>query len=133
MSDLARILEESLETVVERAGDPAPAVYAALFARWPDLEPLFQRDVNGDVRAEMFLKTIECLQDLAGPNLYAANFIACEIVNHDGVGVPREVFPLFFEVTGETLASLAGEGWTPAYAEGWRQLIGRARAAAARA
>lgn len=125
MPELADTIEESLAAVAEKAGDPAPAVYANLFRRWPELEPLFIRDTRGDVRGEMFTKTLECVLDLVGPNAYATNFIASEIVNHDGVGVPADVFPRFFEVTVQTFAELLGPDWTPAFAAAWREVLGR--------
>lgn len=127
------LIEESLEHLAERAGDPTKAVYARLFALCPETEALFVRDADGAVKGEMLAKMIECALDLAGPNAYAANFIACEIVNHDGVGVSREVFPRFFEVAAETFAELMGPDWTPAYAAAWRDLIGRIAAITASA
>jgi hemoglobin-like flavoprotein len=127
------LIEESLERLVERAGDPTAAVYARLFARYPQMEPLFVRDVKGAVLGEMLARTLDCALDLAGPNSYAANFIACEAVNHDGVGVPREIFVQFFEVAVEVFADLSGPDWTPAYARAWRALVERAGEIAAAA
>jgi len=128
MSTLSETLEQSLEVVADRAGDPTEAVYRRLFARWPEFEPLFARDTTGAVRGEMLTKTLEIVLDLAGPNAYAANFISCEIVNHDGVGVPREVFPRFFEVTADAFAELAGPDWTPAFQAAWEEILGRINA-----
>jgi hemoglobin-like flavoprotein len=119
------LIEESLERLADRAGDPTPAVYARLFERYPETQALFIRDANGAVKGEMLAKMFECALDLAGANAYAANFIACEIVNHEGVGVPRAVFPRFFDVAVETFAELLGPDWTPAYDAAWRALIGR--------
>lgn len=125
MPSLAATIEESLERVADRAGDPTPAVYARLFARYPEMQALFVRDRDGAVKGEMLNKLFEVALDLAGPNAYAANFIACEVLNHEGVGVPREVFPHFFEVAVETFRDLAGPDWTPAYDTAWRDLIAR--------
>lgn len=125
MSALSQTIEESLEVVAGRAGDPTPAVYARLFARYPEFQDLFRRDTTGAVRGEMLTKTLECVLDLVGPNAYAANFIACEVVNHDGVGVPREVFPRFFQITVETFAELAGADWTPAFDAAWAEALAR--------
>jgi hemoglobin-like flavoprotein len=130
MSELSATIEESLEKVAERAGDPTTAVYARLFARYPDMQALFIRDLDGAVKGEMLTKTLECALDLAGPNAYAANFIRSEVVNHEGVGVPPEVFTRFYEVTAETFADLLGEAWTPAYAAAWRTIVERVRALA---
>lgn len=125
MSDLDSVIMDSLERLAEKAGDPTPAVYDRLFARYPEMRDLFQRDQNGAVKGEMLNKLFECALDLAGPNAYAANFIACEIVNHEGVGVPREVFPRFFDVAVETFRDLMGEDWTPAFEAAWANLIDR--------
>jgi hemoglobin-like flavoprotein len=125
MTTAYAVIEESLERLAERAGDPTTAVYARLFALYPETEALFVRDVDGAVKGEMLAKVFEIALDLAGPNAYAANFIACEIVNHDGVGVPRETFPRFFDVAVDTFAELLGPDWTPAYDAAWRGLIAR--------
>jgi len=126
-------IEQSLERLAQRAGDPTAAVYGRLFARYPEMQPLFVRDADGAVKGEMLAKMFECALDLAGPNAYAANFIACEIVNHEGVGVPRDVFPRFFDVAVDTFAELLGPEWTPAYEAAWRALIGRIEAITAQA
>jgi hemoglobin-like flavoprotein len=133
MSDAHAAIEESLERLAERAGDPTPEVYARLFARYPETEALFVRDVDGAVKGEMLAKVFEIALDLSGANAYAANFIACEVVNHDGVGVPRETFPRFFDVAVETFAELLGPDWTPAYAAAWAGLVARVEAITAAA
>lgn len=130
MNELSDVMEQSLEALVERAGDPAPIVYARLFARYPEVEALFIRDLDGAVRGEMLTKAIECALDLAGPNAYAANFIRCEVVNHEGVGVPSDVFPRFYEVAVDTFAELLGVDWTPAYEAAWRGIVARVAALA---
>jgi len=127
------LIEESLERLVAAAGDPTEAVYARLFALYPETKGLFVRDTDGAVRGEMLAKTLECVLDLAGPNAYAANFIACEIVNHEGVGVPREVFARFYEVMAQTFAELAGPEWSAAYGEAWAALVTRIGAVTAAA
>ncbi|WP_297694044.1 globin [Phenylobacterium sp.] len=125
MGGSSEVIEESLEKLAERAGDPTQAVYARLFARYPEMQALFVRDVNGAVRGEMLAKSLECALDLAGPNAYAANFIRCEVVNHEGVGVPADVFPRFYEVAVETFAELLGDDWIPAYEAAWGGIVAR--------
>lgn len=109
--------------MAERAGDPTAAVYARLFALHPETEALFVRDVSGAVRGEMLAKVIELALDLAGSRAYAPNFIRSELVNHDGVGVPREVFPAFFPIAVAVFGELAGDGWTPAMREAWAAFL----------
>jgi hemoglobin-like flavoprotein len=115
----------SLETLAERVGDPAPQVYARLFAEYPEMEALFVRDTTGAVRGEMLAMAFECILDIGGAGAYAANLIAAERVNHEGVGVPPEVFARFFPMLAETCRDLLGEAWTAEVDAAWRELLAR--------
>jgi hemoglobin-like flavoprotein len=115
----------SLETLAERVGDPAPQVYARLFAEYPEMEALFVRDKTGAVRSEMLAVAFECILDIGGAGAYAANLIAAERVNHEGVGVPPAVFARFFPMLAETCRELLGEAWTAEVDAAWRDLLAR--------
>ncbi|WP_372786962.1 globin [Phenylobacterium sp.] len=121
----AELVAGSLETLAERVGDPAPQVYARLFAEYPKIEALFVRDTTGAVRGEMLAVAFECILDIGGAGAYAANLIAAERVNHEGVGVPPEVFGRFFPMLAETCQALIGEAWTPEVDAAWRELLAR--------
>jgi hemoglobin-like flavoprotein len=119
------IVAASLELVAERAGDPAAAVYGRLFAAYPEMEALFVRDTSGAVRGEMLAVAFECILDIGGAGAYAANLIAAERVNHEGVGVPPEVFGRFFPLLAETCRELLGADWTPEVDAAWAGLLAR--------
>lgn len=119
------IVAASLEALAERVGDPARQVYARLFAEHPEMEALFVRDTTGAVRGEMLAMAFECILDFGGPGAYAANLIAAERVNHQGVGVPPEVFARFFPILADTCRELLGEAWTPEVDAAWGQLLSR--------
>ena len=119
--DDAALIEASLERVAERLGDPAPLVYARLFASFPELEPLFVRDNLGTVRGNMLLVTLECLLDFAGPRAYARHFVGSERVNHEGLGVPADMFDRFYATVIATFSEVLGEEWTPATDVAWRR------------
>lgn len=123
MTDTGGIIEASLERLAERVGDPAPQVYARLFAAYPEMEAQFVRDTTGAVRGEMLAMAFQCLLDLDGP--YGARVIATERVNHDGFGVPPETFGRFFPLLAETCRDLLGEAWTPPVAEAWSRALAR--------
>src|ERR1700761_6055187 len=93
----AAAISESLELAAERVGDLTPLVYEKLFAAHPDMLPLFIRDTSGLVRGEMLSRVIELIFDYLDKDMWASNFIRSEVVTHNGYGVPREVFPIFFE------------------------------------
>jgi hemoglobin-like flavoprotein len=125
MTNSAEIVAASLEALAERAGDPAPEVYARLFAEFPQMEALFIRDTNGQVRGEMLAVAFECILDMGGAGAYAANLIAAETVNHEGVGVPPEVFARFFPILADTCRVLLGEAWTDEVDAAWAELLAR--------
>jgi hemoglobin-like flavoprotein len=123
MTNSAELVAGSLETLAERVGDPREAVYARLFAEYPEMEALFVRDTTGAVRGEMLAVAFECILDIGGAGAYAANLIAAERVNHEGVGVPPEIFGRFFPLLAETCRELLGEAWTPAVDAAWAELL----------
>lgn len=105
---------DRIGAVLERAGevpDLTARVYARFFAAHPEMEPLFVRDANGAVRAEMLAKVWEILLDVADRREWAARMIQCEVITHEGYDVPPRVFGSFFPVVIETVRD-AVEGLT---------------------
>src|SRR3989344_6666313 len=105
---------ESLDLVAERSPDPAPQVYARLFARHREMGALFVRDVTGDVRGQMLAQAVEVLLDYLGPRAFAVNLLRTEVHNHDNMGVPGETFPAFYRAMAEAFEAIGGGGWAPA-------------------
>ena len=119
----ADLIAASLELAAERCGDPAPLVYARLFAERPDLEALFIRDRSGLVRGQMLAVAIEALLDFAGDNAYAANLLGSERVNHEGLGVPPEAFDRFFHTLMTVVHEQLCADWTDAMETAWAATI----------
>jgi len=130
MPNSTKIVAASLALVAERAGDPTSQVYARLFAEHPEMEALFVRDTTGAVRGEMLAVAFGCLLDLGGDGAYAANLIAAERVNHEGVGVPPDVFGRFFPIVMETCREISGEAWTAEVAAAWAATLAQLAAIA---
>jgi len=123
-------LAESLEIVATRCADPAPQVYARLFATHPGLEALFIRDRSGIIRGQMLQVTIETLLDLAAQDHYATGLLQTERVNHQGLGVPAEAFDSFYGIMRDIFRDIAAEAWTPAMEHAWTSAITAAGGAA---
>ncbi len=121
--DDADAITRSLDLVAERVGDPTPLVYQRLFAENPEMEALFVNDTGGLVRGQMFQMTLEMILDYIGDNLYAANLLQIERINHDGKGVPPEVFDLFFGTVMATFRDALGADWTEPMDRAWRELL----------
>jgi hemoglobin-like flavoprotein len=117
-------VERSLELAAERGGDITSAVYARLFAAYPQTEAMFWRDQDGSIRGEMLARVIEALLDFAGERLYSASLIRCEVVRHDNeLESPPDLFGRFFEVVAATVRESIGPEWTPAVDEAWSDLL----------
>jgi len=119
----AAAISESLEHAASRVPDITPLVYEKLFAAHPDMLPLFIRDTSGQVRGEMLQRAIELIFDYLDRDLWASNFIRSETLTHNGYGVPRDVFPKFFDALAASVRELAGSGWTPEMESAWRDLV----------
>ena len=119
----ADLIIQSLDRAGERCADITPLVYAKLFAQHPQMQLLFVRDTNGSVRGEMLFKVIEAILDFIGPRRYANHLIQTEVVTHEGYGVPRDVFGIFFATLRDTLRDVLAEDWTPDMQESWCELL----------
>jgi hemoglobin-like flavoprotein len=118
------LITRSLELVAEH-GDPAAAVYARVFEAHPELEPLFVRDTTGHVRGNMLAEAIGAMLDLADRDAYGTNLMRAEIVNHENLGVPRDVFPTFYRAMRDTFAETLGPAWTSDIDTAWAEMLDR--------
>jgi len=119
----AELITQSFELAADACEDLTPLVYRRLFREQPQMEAMFVRDANGQVRGEMLARVIEAIFDFVGERIYAATLIQCEVVTHAGYDVPPDVFRTFFGVVAETVREVIGEGWTPAIDEAWRTTL----------
>jgi hemoglobin-like flavoprotein len=119
----ASLIERALDIAGERHGDLTARVYARLFAAHPEMEALFVRDTNGSVRGEMLARVFEMVLDFIDRRTYAAQMIQCEVITHDGYGVPPEVFGLFFGVVADTLREVVGDDWTAEMDASWTEML----------
>lgn len=116
-------IEASLELFAERCDDPAPLVYARLFAAHPQIEVHFWRDTTGAIKGEMLARTFAAILDFIGERRYAHNMIGTEIVTHEGYDIPREIFATFFGVVRDAMRAFLGADWTPAFDRAWADLL----------
>ena len=119
----AKLIEQSLELAAEIGTDLTPRVYRRLFADHPDMEALFVRDTNGSVRGEMLARVFEMILDFIDRRAYGARMIQCEVVTHEGYGVPLDVFGVFFQTVADTLREAVGASWTAAMDTAWREML----------
>lgn len=119
----ALAIEQSLEIAAERGGDLTAVVYARLFERQPQMQPLFWRDTRDTIKGEMLARTFEAILDFIRARQFADHLIQTEVVTHAGYDVPPEVFATFFGLIAEVVEEVCGADWSPAMAAAWRRTL----------
>ena len=114
---------ESLECAALACEDPTSLVYSHLFARHPEMEELFLLDRQDEAKGHMLFEVIECIIDFVGPRYTSEGLIRTELINHQQIGVPLEVFETFFTAVRDAFRDLLGSTWTPRYDEAWDSLL----------
>lgn len=122
---------ESLDWLAERDIDPAARIYAQVFAAHPDMERLFFSDSDGAIKANMIYRAFETVLDIAASNTYGTNFVGCEVVNHQNLGVAADVFVEFYEVMRDVVKAELGDAWSPTMESAWRDALDRVQDTAA--
>lgn len=116
-------ITESLDLAAARSSDLTPLVYAKLFAMHPEMEPMFWRDTDHAVKGEMLARVIMAILDFIDKRQYADTLIQCEVVTHDGYGVPPETFAVFFGVVRDGVREVCAADWTSEMEAAWDELL----------
>ncbi|KAF0182075.1 MAG: globin [Hyphomonadaceae bacterium] len=116
---------ESLDWLSERDIDPAARIYAQVFAAHPEMERLFFSDRDGAIKANMIYRAFETVLDIDATNSYGTNFVGCEVVNHQNLGVAAAAFVSFYSIMRDVVRAELGDAWTPAMEEAWLGAIAR--------
>lgn len=122
-ADDAALVALSLERAAERGGDLTGAVYARLFAAYPETEALFVLDRDGQVRGAMLAHVFETIFDFIGERRYAHRFVGAEIVTHNGYGVAPDAFAAFFQLLRDEVRAACGSDWTLGMDSAWERLL----------
>ena len=117
------LVVESFELAAGCCEDLTPLVYARLFEEQPEMEILFWRDTNHQIKGEMLSRVISAILDFAGQRLYAATLIQCEVITHEGYDVPPNVFAVFFGTVRDTVRALLGAHWSGPMDVAWGSLL----------
>lgn len=115
----------SLETVAERCEDVVPPVYAALFARFPEVEKDFVLDIDFGARGHMLNEALSQAEGLLTGDAVAQNFLNAERLNHIGYGIDEAMFTAFFEIMHQVFAEIAADAWTSDMTAAWSEVIAR--------
>lgn len=117
------LLRSSFALVVEREPEVTHRFYDVLFKNHPDAKPLFQsrtRPEQERMLRDMLVAVVDHLDD--GPWLTSQLQALGE--KHRGYGVRPEMYGWVGASLLETLASVAGDAWTPELASAWTEAYG---------
>jgi len=119
----SKLIIESLEQAAQACEDPTSLVYKRLFLTHPEMEELFLLDRQDEAKGHMLFEVIECIIDFVGPRYTSEGLISSELINHEQIGVSREIFGTFFATVRDTFKELLADNWTAAYERAWDQLL----------
>jgi hemoglobin-like flavoprotein len=120
------LLRTSLELVLERQPEITPRFYEILFARYPQVQPLFGLN-SSERQAKMLQEAIVAVVDHVDDATWLASTLGGMGRQHVGYGVRPEMYAYVGECLLATLAEIAGSAWTPAVERAWTDAFGAIR------
>ena len=119
--DIGEVLERSLYAVAAAGEDITPQFFAQFFARHPEQQAMFfQPTVSCGA---MVTEILENLLALATNEGWVTNSIHNLVIAHRCYGnFPLPLYAELLDLFVETLADLAGDGWSAEFDAAWRQV-----------
>ena len=91
-------IDQSLERLVELAGDPQKEIYLLMYSRYPDLESLFVLDKDNSVHGAMLQTALEFVLAYNEKGVINKSDLASWRSHHLECGVEENIFGVFFEL-----------------------------------
>ncbi|NOX59856.1 MAG: hypothetical protein GXP29_13505 [Planctomycetes bacterium] len=103
-------LESSFNLVAPRAQELADRFYALLFARYPQVRPMFPDQMN-DQKQKLIASLVLVVQNIRTPDKLL-DPLSQMGQRHAGYGAAPEHYPLVRDTLLEVLGEIAGDAWT---------------------
>lgn len=107
---------ESFEIASERAGDVAPAIYDAYFARCPESRELM-RYVDKHMRGRMLDSVFTLLMSVETSDEF--RYLQFEAAAHSSYGVLPHMYGNLLAAVEDTIRQSCGSSWTSAMSVAW--------------
>ncbi|MEQ1569051.1 MAG: globin domain-containing protein [Myxococcota bacterium] len=117
------LLRDSVALAASREPVITRRFYEVLFARYPQVRPLFSH--NAPERQQQMLQgaLLAVLDHLEDPHWLSSTLGALG-ATHKSYGVTDDMYPMVGECLIATLAELCGDQWTPAHEASWVEAYG---------
>ena len=119
MSSDARMLRDTLELTLAADDSFPKRFYDRLFARHPEVVPMFHRNSPGAQR-KMFAQKLTMIVDHVEDPEWLARELAEVAESHAKYGVTPEMYAWVGEALVDTLREACADGWTVAAEHAWR-------------
>jgi hemoglobin-like flavoprotein len=117
------LLRTSLDLIIERQPEFTPRFYEILFARYPQVKPLFGRNSSQN-QAKMLQGAIVAVMDHLEDATWLTETLGAMGAKHVDYGVTDEMYDYVGDSLIATLAEAADTAWTPEHAEAWTEAYG---------
>jgi hemoglobin-like flavoprotein len=117
-----QILRSSFELVIDRRPDLTVRFYEILFARYPELAPMFR--ANRAAQAKMLAGAIAAVLDHLEDAPWLQETLGALGARHTGYGVTDAMYGMVGDALLATLAEVAAEAWTPEVERQWKLAYG---------
>ena len=121
--DNGALIEDTLQALADRVGDPCDLVYARLYAQRPDFEPMFDMDSDGGVRAQMLETCFDCILGLAEGSSMPRFHLEAARLQHEGYGLSAADLDLIFVAIRDVCRDALAEAWTEPKDAAWAGLL----------
>ena len=116
-------IDQSIERLVELAGDPQKEIYSLMYSRYPDLECLFVLDKDNSVRGAMLQTAFEFVLAYSEKGVINKGDLASWRSHHLEYGVKEDIFGVFFELIRDCVRDNLGSEWTEQMAWRWQEFL----------
>jgi hemoglobin-like flavoprotein len=117
------LLRSSFEAAVEREGAITSRFYDLLFARYPQVRPLFARNAS-KAQQEMLQRTLVAVIEHVDDAAWLTSTLGALGKKHVDYGVTKEMYPWVGECLLATLADALGSSWTKETEQAWKEAYG---------
>lgn len=117
------LIRANLELVAGRAPDLTARFYERLFARHPEIRPMFHRR-SAEAQQRMLLEAIVAVVDHLEDAAWLTTTLGSLGEKHVAYGVEDDMYPHVGEALVATLAEVSADAWSSELDMAWRGALG---------